>query len=75
MSKNHLSEVLKEIEKLAKQDVSSVTVSTKIADLPIDSLDLFTLIGEMEDKTSRSMDDDEMQALNTVEDLVRHFYG
>jgi acyl carrier protein len=75
MSEQALAEVQGIIEKVCKKDVSSITEETKIDDLPIDSLDLFTVIGELEDATKRSMEDDEMQALNNVGDLIHHFYA
>lgn len=75
MTEQALAEVQGIIEKVCKKDVSLITEETKIDDLPIDSLDLFTVIGELEDATDRPMEDDEMQALNNVGDLVLHFYA
>ena len=74
MTQNTLSAVQGVLEKVGRQDLSWIDESTKIDDLPIDSLDLFTVIGELEDATGRSMDDDEMQVLDNVGDLVKHFY-
>lgn len=63
------------LEKVAETDLPEAGPDTAISDLPIDSLDLYTVISDMEDLTGKSMDDDAMGSVATVGDLVRHFYG
>ena len=63
------------IEKVAEEDVPGMSAETTIESLPVDSLDLFTVIGELEEATGRKMSDEEMGDLETVGDLVRHFFG
>ncbi|WP_300541233.1 phosphopantetheine-binding protein [Maricaulis sp.] len=63
------------IEKVAEEEYPDATANTMIDELSIDSLDLFTVIGDLEEETGRSMSDEEMGRVATIGDLVKHFYG
>lgn len=75
MTQDHLTRTVAAIETVAEEKLPDTTAETAIADLPIDSLDLFTVISDLEEATGRSMTDEEMGALATVGDLVKHFFG
>lgn len=61
------------IARLSKTDGSDLSMDTPLADLPIDSLDLFTVISEMEDALGGSVSDDALGDMKTLGDIVRHF--
>ncbi|MCC5975858.1 MAG: acyl carrier protein [Rubellimicrobium sp.] len=61
------------IARLSKTDGADLTMDTPLSDLPIDSLDLFTMISEMEDALGGSVSDDALDEMKTLGDLVRHF--
>lgn len=63
------------IEKVAEESLPDASAGTEIDTLSIDSLDLFTVIGDLEEETGRSMSDDQMGEVATIGDLVQHFYG
>lgn len=69
-----ISQVKAIIEQVAEKDMAFIEETSVIADLPIDSLDLFTVIGDLEDSTGRTMEDSKMEALHTIGDLTRHFF-
>lgn len=62
------------IEKVAEESLPDALADSEIDTLPIDSLDLFTVIGDLEEETGRSMSDDQMGEVATIGDLVQHFY-
>lgn len=70
-----ISQVTAIVEQVAKKDMSFIEETSLITDLPIDSLDLFAIIGELEDATGRTMEDSKMSLLLTVGDLTKHFFG
>ena len=61
------------LERLRKGASEGVTLDTKISDLPIDSLDLFSIISELEESTGKTMDDDNFQEIVTVQSIVKFF--
>jgi acyl carrier protein len=69
-----ISQIKAIIEQVAKKDMAFIDEKSVIADLPIDSLDFFTVIGDLEDSTGRTMEDSKMEALHTIGDLTSHFF-
>lgn len=61
------------IARLAKTDPAMLSLETRISDLPIDSLDLFTVVSEMEDAFGGTMSDEAMAGMETLGDLVAFF--
>lgn len=61
------------IARLSKTDPGALSMDTALSDLPIDSLDLYTVISELEDSLGGSVSDDELGEMTTLGDLVRHF--
>lgn len=60
---------------VTSHDLSGVTVETKLGDLPIDSLDLYTVIENLEEASDGTLDDDAFEKMETVGDLVGYFFG
>jgi acyl carrier protein len=61
------------IARLAKADPTTLSLKTRISDLPIDSLDLFTVISELEDAFGGTVSDEEMGDMQTLGDIVAFF--
>ena len=73
MQKVTILKIQEIIKGISNNEVQDINNDTTIDELPIDSLDMFSLINELEDLTGKSMADDEMQAINTVNDLIVFF--
>lgn len=73
MNADPFSVAAQSISRLAKTDPAMLSLETRIADLPIDSLDLFTVISEMEDAFGGTMSDEAMGAMETLGDIVAFF--
>lgn len=74
MADTDIAATLTVLERVAKIKEHGVTAATPLKDLGIDSLDLFTVISDLEEQTGRSMSDEDMQRLETVGELARHFF-
>ena len=73
MTNDPFTTAAQSIARLAKSDPANLSLETRIADLPIDSLDLFTVISEMEDAFGGTMSDEAMGELETLGDIVAFF--
>lgn len=60
---------------LTPSDLSAVTTATRLGDLPIDSLDLYTVIENLEDMTGQTLGDEAFGQMETVGDLLSFFFG
>lgn len=74
MSSQHLDKIQKIIEGITKVSPNNLSENTLISDLSMDSLDLFTLIGDLEDLTGVSMEDELLDGLNTIGDIISYFF-
>lgn len=64
-------EVIKIIASVAEVPEESINLNTNlIADLDIESLDLVTLVSEIENKYELEIPDKEIKKIQTVEDIV-----
>ena len=61
------------IEERSNGVSDGVDASTKLSALPIDSLDLFSIIGSFEDRTGKSLSDEEFEEMKTVGDFLTFF--
>jgi acyl carrier protein len=50
--------------------VDGITLETSLTDLAIDSLDVFTLLFELENTFKVSIPDDDVRSIKTVNDIV-----
>ena len=75
MAEDLLATIRTFIEKASRKPAPDLSDGTRLEDLPVDSLDLYTLIGELEDETGKSMPDADFQKLDTVGDLASYFRG
>jgi acyl carrier protein len=50
--------------------VDGITLETSLTDLAIDSLDVFTLLFELENTFKVSIPDDDVRSIKTVSDIV-----
>jgi acyl carrier protein len=75
MSEDILTQMRVVIEDVAKKDIPELTFETEFSDLPIDSLDMFTVIAALEDSSGRALSDDEFGQMETIGDMVRFFQG
>ena len=64
---------LEKMEKTQKGSSSKVTRDSTLASLPIDSLDMFAIIGDFEDATDKTLSDEEFETMETVEDFLLYF--
>lgn len=64
-------EVIKIIASVAEVPEESINLNTNlIADLDLESLDLVTLVSEIENKYELEISDKEIKKIQTVEDIV-----
>ena len=64
-------EVIKIIASVAEVPEESINLNTNlIADLDLESLDLVTLVSEIENKYETEIPDKEIKKIQTVEDIV-----
>ena len=70
-------EELKEIilDYLGEDDMEISEESTLNEDLGLTSLDMISVIGEIEDKFNIQMEDETMYSIKTVKDAVDYIYG
>ena len=68
-------EVIKIIASVAEVPEESINLNTNlIADLDLESLDLVTLVSEIENKYELEIPDKEIKKIQTVEDIVNFLY-
>ena len=66
-------EVIKIIASVAEVPEESINLNTNlIADLDLESLDLVTLVSEIENKYELEIPDKEIKKIQTVEDIVNY---
>ena len=71
---NEILENLKEsLASVSKVDSSQVTAQTEVKDLGLDSLGLFTLVGDLEEKYGKEMDENSFEAIKSVNDILSYF--
>ena len=71
---NEILENLKQsLVSVSKVDSSQVTAQTEVKDLGLDSLGLFTVVGDLEEKYGKEMDDKSFESINCVSDIVSYF--
>lgn len=69
-------EVIKIIASVAEVPEESINLNTNlIADLDLESLDLVTLVSEIENKYELEIPDKEIKKIQTVEDIVNFLSG
>ncbi len=73
MSETNLQTFLEALESTNKGASEGVSAQTKLSDISIDSLDLFSVIGNFEDATGKSLPDEEFEKMSTVEDFLTFF--
>lgn len=69
-----LEKFLEASKGLTSHGLSGITATTRLGDLPIDSLDLYTVIENLEEDSGKTLDDDAFEKMDTVEDLLTHFF-
>jgi acyl carrier protein len=74
MSDTRLEKTLAAMSATTSKDVTGVTATTRLADLPIDSLDLFAVVEDLEDTTGRSLSDEAFEKMDTVQSLADFFF-
>ena len=71
---NEILENLKEsLASVSKVDSSQVTAQTEVKDLGLDSLGLFTVVGDLEEKYGKEMDENSFEAIKSVNDILSYF--
>lgn len=73
MSDAQLATIRTFVETTSSKSASDIGPGTRLDALPIDSLDMYTLIGELEDLHGKSMPDSDFQKMVTVGDLITFF--
>ena len=54
-------------------DIETISGEATLKSLGIDSLDIFTLLVEIESKTGKKIPDDDVDKLDTIRDIVKYF--
>jgi acyl carrier protein len=62
--------VISTLASVKRIPADKITLDTKLQDLGIDSLDVFTLLFELENAFKISIPDDDVRSLRTVNDIV-----
>ncbi|MBO6675203.1 MAG: acyl carrier protein [Rhizobiales bacterium] len=75
MPDSDLKKIVGLIENAVGTSLGDVEQATALDQLPMDSLDLFTVIGELEEATSRKMSDEDMEGIKTLGDIKKFFFG
>ena len=71
---NEILENLKEsLASVSKVDSSQVTAQTEVKDLGLDSLGLFTVVGDLEEKYGKEMDEKSFEEIKCVDDIISYF--
>lgn len=65
---NELKEIIKEYLGESELDIQEDSVLTE--DLDLSSLDLISVVGDVEDAFNISIDDDAIMSINTVKDVI-----
>jgi len=61
------------IEKISRHDLPALAAETRIADLPLDSLDTISLVEELETQTGKHMTAEQLDEVDTLGDLATFF--
>jgi acyl carrier protein len=70
MSDAVAEKVISTLASVKRIPVDTITLQTNLQDLGIDSLDVFTLLFELENAFKISIPDDDVRSLRTVNDIV-----
>jgi acyl carrier protein len=70
MSDAVADKVISTLASVKKISADKITVDTNLQDLGIDSLDVFTLLFELENAFNISIPDDDVRSIKTVKDIV-----
>jgi acyl carrier protein len=70
MSDAVAEKVISTLASVKRIPVETITLETNLQDLGIDSLDVFTLLFELENAFKISIPDDDVRSLRTVNDVV-----
>lgn len=62
--------VITAIAELKKADAGTISPDASLAELEIDSLDVVTLVFELEDEFQVSVPDDKIRSVRTVRDII-----
>ena len=54
-------------------DKTKITKDTTLKSLGIDSLDVFNLLVELESKTGKTISDDDVEKLSSINEIVEYF--
>ena len=54
-------------------DKTQITKDTTLKSLGIDSLDVFNLLVELESKTGKTISDDDVEKLSSINEIVEYF--
>lgn len=68
-----LQSFLSALEDTNKGASEGVTEETKLSDISIDSLDLFSVIGNFEDNSGKTLPDEDFEKMSTVGDFLKFF--
>ena len=70
MSDAVAEKVISTLASVKRTPADTITLETSLQDLGIDSLDVFTLLFELENAFKISIPDDDVRSLRTVNDVV-----
>jgi acyl carrier protein len=70
MSDAVAEKVISTLASVKKIPAEKITVDTNLQDLGIDSLDVFTLLFELENAFNISIPDDDVRSIKSVKDIV-----
>jgi acyl carrier protein len=70
MSDAVADKVISTLASVKKISADKITVDTNLQELGIDSLDVFTLLFELENAFNISIPDDDVRSIKTVKDVV-----
>jgi acyl carrier protein len=70
MSDAVAEKVIATLASVKRIPAEKITLGTKLEDLGIDSLDVFTMLFELENAFKISIPDDEVRSIRTVNDVV-----
>ncbi|HUJ31132.1 MAG TPA: acyl carrier protein [Candidatus Acidoferrum sp.] len=70
MSDPVADKVIATLASVKRIPAEKITLETKLQDLGIDSLDVFTLLFELENAFKISIPDDDVRSIRTVNDIV-----
>ena len=73
MEQEILNVIQKVVEGAAGKKINDFSEELRLTDLPIDSLDLYTVIEDLEQLSGKSLSDEDFSSMNAVGDLARFF--